>query len=104
MKGLKVFAICVAACIALAPAAAMAKGPKVSFSFNFDTFSRFSPPPRSIPVYQETIFVPCPPPPQQKIVVKEYHIYHDYDYYEVIQPKHPRPSYSFHPMGPRFPY
>jgi len=76
MKGFKFFSILIVAAILLAPAVAEARGPRVSFSFNFcDPFfpcfvEPLPPPPPPMP-----IFVPYQPAPyiERQTIVREYH-------------------------------
>lgn len=65
MKGFKLFSILVVAAILLAPAAAHARGPRFSFSFNIVDF--LAPPPP--PVYV------CPLPPPQPVYIERYPVY-----------------------------
>lgn len=89
MEGFKFFSILVVAALLLAPATAQARGPRVSFSFNFfdPFFPCFAapppPPPMPVPVY-----VPYQPPPicvERQTIVREY--YCPECYVEEITPR-----------------
>ena len=69
MKAFKILSILAVAALLLAPASAIAKGPRFSFSLN--VMDVFAPPP-------PPIFVPAPAPPPPVIVQEYYYPMHPY--------------------------
>jgi len=102
MKACKIFSIAAVAALLLAPATAFAKT-NLSFSLNlFDCLAPMMvpapvivapPPPRVV------YYVPCRPCYKPRVVVKEYHYYHQAPV-ESVEEINPSPYY-FHPPQPR---